>query len=93
MRACERDPGDPDVYVGDLQEGTAELVSVTRAGRQAHGQLPAISGDGRFVSKRASVSDEGRSTVFGGWNPNLEGSGGGGRESNPPDPDTGPLRF
>lgn len=50
LAKADLDSGDPDVYVRDLQEATTTLVSVTRAGRQAHGQMPAISGNGRFVS-------------------------------------------
>jgi Tol biopolymer transport system component len=39
-----------DVYVRHVEEGTTEMVSVTRTGRRGGGRLPQISSDGRFVA-------------------------------------------
>ncbi len=58
-------PGDSvpglKVFVRDRQLGTTELVSRTDAGAPATGSLPAISGDGRFVTfatTEALVADD-----------------------------------
>jgi Tol biopolymer transport system component len=48
-----------DVFVGDLESGTIERVSITTAGGEATGRNaePAISGDGMTVSWRSRATD------------------------------------
>ncbi len=51
--------GTVDVFVKDRTSGTIQLVSITSAGAQANGGsgIPAISGDGRFVSFRSIATN------------------------------------